>query len=66
MGAWYVQNVNACHSRLKTWAHRFNGVAMQYLQNYLSWFRALDRMPRSPARPARLITLTLGAADILS
>ena len=41
-GAIHVQNVNAYHSRLKQWLHRFHGVATGYLDNYLGWFRALD------------------------
>jgi transposase-like protein len=60
VGAWHIQNVNAYHSRLKTWMRRFYGVATYYLENYLGWFRALDRMPRNPDRPARLLGLALG------
>ena len=41
-GAIHVQNVNACHGRLKQWLHRFHGVATGYLDNYLGWFRDLD------------------------
>jgi transposase-like protein len=41
-GAVHIQNVNAYHSRLKQWTHRFHGVATHYLDNYLGWFRALD------------------------
>lgn len=60
VGAWHIQNVNAYHSRLKTWVRRFYGVATYYLENYLGWFRVLDRLPRSPNRPAQLLTLALG------
>lgn len=60
VGAWHIQNVNAYHSRLKTWVRRFCGVATHYLENYLGWFRALDRMPRSHAQPAQLLALALG------
>ena len=42
-GAWHVQNVNSYHSRLKAWISKFRGVATCYLENYLGWFRALDR-----------------------
>lgn len=59
IGAWHIQNVNAYHSRLKTWMRRFNGVATRYLENYLGWFRALDRSPRSPSQPAQLLNLAL-------
>lgn len=50
VGAWHIQNVNAYHSRLKTGVRRFYGVATYYLENYLGWFRALDRMPRNHDR----------------
>ncbi|MBB5203962.1 hypothetical protein HNQ51_001255 [Inhella inkyongensis] len=49
MGAWHIQNVNAYYSRHKTWIRRFQGVATYYLENYLGWYRALDRMPNIPA-----------------
>jgi transposase-like protein len=32
---YHIQNVNAFHSRLKQWMHRFNGVASKFLDNYL-------------------------------
>ena len=38
----HVQNVNACHSRLKAWIRRFHGVATHYLDHYLGWFRYMD------------------------
>jgi transposase-like protein len=60
VGAWHIQNVNAYHSRLKTWVRRFYGVATYYLENYLGWFRALDRIPHNPHRPTQLLTLALG------
>jgi hypothetical protein len=60
VGAWHIQNVNAYHSRLKTWVRRFYGVATYYLENYLGWFRALDQIPRNPAQPAQLLALALG------
>ena len=41
-GAIHVQNVNAYHSRLRTWLARFHGVATRYLSNYLGWRWALD------------------------
>jgi transposase-like protein len=37
--AFHIQNVNAYHSRLKTWMVRFQGVAT----NYLGWRRMLER-----------------------
>lgn len=59
-GAWHIQNVNAYHSRLKTWMRRFNGVATSYLRSYLGWFRALDRHSQTGARPASFLDLALG------
>lgn len=34
-----TQNVNVYYGRLHVGMKRFNGVAMKYLDNYLSWFR---------------------------
>lgn len=41
-GVFHIQNVNACHSRLKTWMRRFNGVATKYLPSYLGWRRLFE------------------------
>jgi len=41
-GAIHIQNVNAWHSRFKSWLVRFRGVASRYLINYLGWQRVLD------------------------
>jgi transposase-like protein len=60
VGAWHIQNVNAYHSRLKGWLRRFHGVATAYLENYLGWFRALDRTPPNTSQPALLLNLALG------
>ena len=56
-GAWHVQNVNAFVSRLRDWLRRFKGVATRYLENYLGWFRALDRSPGFLPEPASLLAL---------
>jgi hypothetical protein len=42
-GIFHIQNVNGHHSRLKGWMRRFNGVATRWLDNYLAWFRFVDR-----------------------
>lgn len=42
-GVFHIQNVNAYHSRLKTWMRRFNGVATKYLRSYLGWRRMFER-----------------------
>ncbi len=59
-GAWHVQNVNAYHSRLKAWVSKFRGVATCYLENYLGWFRALDREHGNGPKPAQWLALALG------
>ena len=41
-GAIHIQNVNAWHSRFKSWLTRFRGVASRYLANYSAWLRVLD------------------------
>jgi transposase-like protein len=55
-GAIHIQNVNAWHSRFKSWLIRFRGVASRYLINYSGWQRMLDA--RRLSTPADL----LGAA----
>ena len=41
-GAIHIQNVNAWHSRFKSWLIRFRGVASRYLTHYSGWQRVLD------------------------
>lgn len=41
-GAVHVQNVNAYHSRMRTWLRHFCGVASRYLVNYCGWRWAID------------------------
>jgi transposase-like protein len=41
-GAIHIQNVNAWHSRFKSWLVRFRGVASRYLVHYSGWQRLLD------------------------
>jgi transposase-like protein len=38
----HIQNVNAYHSRLKSWMMRFNGVATKHLGSYLGWRRVCE------------------------
>jgi transposase-like protein len=59
-GPWHIQNVNAYHSRLKSWIARFRGVATDYLENYLGWFRALDRASKSRLKSAPMLALAIG------
>lgn len=42
-GIYHAQHVNSYHKRLKKWMERFQGVATKYLDNYLFWFRFLER-----------------------
>ena len=44
----HVQNVNAYHSRLKTWMRRFHGVATERLPSYLGWRRVHEMALHSP------------------
>jgi len=60
-GAWHIQNVNAFGSRLRQWLLRFKGVSSRYLENYLGWFRALDRSPGFTPEPASLLALAVRA-----
>ncbi|MDO9226281.1 MAG: IS1595 family transposase [Pseudomonadota bacterium] len=62
-GAWHVQNVNAYHSRLKSWVYKFRGVATCYLENYLGWFRAMDREPPGSTKPAHWLAMALGREE---
>jgi transposase-like protein len=52
-GAIHVQNVNAWHSRFKSWLVRFRGVASRYLIHYSGWQRLLD--DRRLTTPAHLL-----------
>lgn len=62
-GPWHIQNANAYHGRLKGWIARFKGVATDYLESYLGWFRALDRASKKPPKSAPLLALALGLND---
>jgi transposase-like protein len=59
-GPWHIQNVNAYHGRLKSWIARFRGVATDYLENYLGWFRALERASKSRLKSAPMLALAIG------
>lgn len=59
-GAFHIQNVNAFDARLKGWMRRFHGVATRYLENYLGWFKALDRSANSGQDPASLLAMAIG------
>ena len=59
-GPWHIQNVNAYHGRLKSWIARFRGVATDYLEDYLVWFRALERASKSRLKAAPMLALAVG------
>lgn len=59
-GPWHIQNANGYHSRLKGWIARFRGVATDYLESYLGWFRALDRASTGRQTSAPMLALALG------
>lgn len=40
----HIQNVNAYHSRFKSWLRNFKGVATKYLGNYVGWRRMYERV----------------------
>lgn len=42
-GVYHIQNLNNYIMRLKAWLSRFKGVSIDYLPNYLSWFRFMDQ-----------------------
>ncbi|NIA52673.1 IS1595 family transposase [Massilia sp. TW-1] len=59
-GAIHLQNVDAWHSRFKSWLVRFRGVASRYLINYSGWQRVLDA--RRLATPAHLLRVAVQLA----
>lgn len=47
-GIYHVQHVNSIDSRLKKWIeYTFNGVSTKYLQQYLNWFKAKEKLKKS-------------------
>ncbi len=45
---YHVQHVNSIDSRLKKWIeYQFGGVSTKYLQKYLNWFKAKERLKQS-------------------
>ena len=58
-GTVHVQNVNACHSRLRGWLSAFHCVATRYLPSYLGWRWILDA--RRIISPESLLKATMGS-----
>jgi transposase-like protein len=47
-GIYHVQHVNSIDSRLKKWiGYHFGGVSTKYLQKYLNWFKAKEKLKQS-------------------
>ena len=45
---YHIQHVNSIDSRLKKWIdYQFYGVSTKYLQKYLNWFKAKERLKES-------------------
>ncbi len=59
----HIQNVNAYHSRLKSWMRRFHGVSTHYLPNYLGWRRLLE-MENSTLSPQKIILSAQGVPNL--
>lgn len=62
--SWHVQNINAYHSRLKICVRPFKRVSTKYLDFYLGWFRAIDRVPHVVVKPAAMLALAIGSQSI--
>jgi len=42
-GIYHINNVNSLHSRFKSWLEHFKGVSTKHLQNYVTWFKWLEK-----------------------
>ncbi len=58
---WIYLSNSGYHSRLKTWVRKFNGVATRYLENYLGWFRTLDRESPNSLKAVQWLVLAMGS-----
>ena len=56
----HINNINACHGRLKEWMRRFHGVATANLPNYLSWRRTIEALGNGSTQEAWI----MGAAGL--
>ena len=43
-GIYHIQHANNLCNRFRKWISKMNGVATKYLQNYLNWFVALEKL----------------------
>lgn len=58
---YHIQNVNSLDSRLKSFMNKFNGVSTKYLQNYLNWFLALEKVKHSTTKLKTLTALAFAS-----
>lgn len=58
---YHLQNINSLDSRLKSFMSQFNGVSTKYLQNYLNWFLALEKVKNSTTRLKTLTALAFAS-----
>ncbi|WP_084415585.1 IS1595 family transposase [Haloplasma contractile] len=42
-GIYHINSVNSLHSRFKSWIDRFKGVSTKHLQNYVTWYKWLEK-----------------------
>ncbi len=61
---YHVQNVNNMDMRLRKFMAQFNGVATKYLQNYLNWFLALEKIKKSTERMASLAAIAFASNTV--
>lgn len=62
---YHVQNVNNMDKRVRDFIRPRNGVATKYLQNYLNWFLALEKIKNSINRHAQMAAMIIGAPQAL-
>ena len=63
---YHIQNVNSIHNRLKKWINStFWGVSTKYLQNYLGWFRLVEKLKGSATFAKDFIINTMQDTDTL-
>lgn len=61
---YHLQNVNSLDSRLKKFIAKFNGVSSKYLQNYLNWFLALEKVKNMTTKFQTLTAIALSSSCV--
>ena len=63
-GVYHIQHVNSTHNRVKKWLDRtFWGVSTKYLQQYLDWFQAKEKLKNSGNMLRDLVPLTFQSTE---